>query len=81
VSRADRPVVISLRGEHRFSLYMLGLSARAHEDAATVLRAETRAEFPGPAGQLYRALVIGTRAHVLVVDRLLDSIKRRAERS
>jgi hypothetical protein len=33
---------------------------------ATRLRAETRAVFPGTPGRLYRAGVIGTRAHVLV---------------
>jgi hypothetical protein len=81
ISRADRPIIISLRGDHRFSRYMLEFSTQASEDGATILRAESRAEFPGPAGKLYRALVIGTRAHVLAVRRLLDTIKRQAERS
>jgi len=44
------------------------------------LRAETRARFPGGAGRLYRAAVIGTRGHILVTMRLLEAVKRRAER-
>lgn len=43
------------------------------------VRAETRAVFPGPAGGLYRLLVIGTGAHVKLTRRLLTSIRRHAE--
>jgi len=45
------------------------------------VRAETRAEFPGLQGSVYRALVIGTRGHVLVTRRILAAVQRRAERS
>jgi hypothetical protein len=43
------------------------------------VRAETRAAFPGLQGRAYRALVIGTRGHVLAVRRLLRAVKARAE--
>jgi hypothetical protein len=36
--------------------------------------AETRAVFPGPAGKLYRLLVIGSGAHVAVMRRMLKTI-------
>ena len=38
------------------------------------------AVFPGLKGRAYRTLVIGTRMHVLVTNRVLDSVRRRAER-
>jgi hypothetical protein len=43
------------------------------------LSAETRAEFPGRSGSAYRALVIGTRGHVLAVNSILRAVRRRAE--
>jgi hypothetical protein len=67
-------------GRHRYSEYALVFHLAASGDG-TRLRAETRARFPGGAGRLYRAAVIGTRGHVLVTMRLLADAKRRAERS
>jgi hypothetical protein len=80
VSRSVRPVCLCLLGEHRFARYALvfridDLGGRSR------LRAETRAEFPGGKGRAYRALVIGTHAHVVVVMRILRAVKRRAERA
>jgi hypothetical protein len=80
VATADPPTALSLLGEHRFSRYRLDFVMRAAEDGMTYLRAETRAEFPGAHGRAYRALVIGSRIHVLAVGRMLDAIRRRAER-
>lgn len=37
--------------------------------------------FPGAAGRRYRGLIIDSRAHVLVVRRMLARIARRAERT
>lgn len=79
VARAIPPTLYALLGAHRFSRYALVF--RIDEtDEGSRLRAETRAEFPGLKGRAYRALVIGTRGHVLVVRRLLRAVKRRAER-
>ena len=78
-ARAVEPSVLALLGEHRFSRY--ALIFRAERTASgTRLRAETRAEFPGTKGRVYRALVIGTRGHALVVRRILRAVKREAER-
>jgi hypothetical protein len=41
-----------------------------------VLTATTRAAFPGARGQAYRALVIGTRAHVLATRHMLHAVRR-----
>ena len=81
VARVIEPAAFALEGEHRFSRYGLIWSLEPTKDDKTLLRAETRAEFPGIKGRLYRALVIGTRTHVLLVNRLLRAAKRRAEKS
>ena len=80
VARVIEPAALALEGQHRFSRYGLIFSVEPTRDEQTLLRAETRAEFPGLKGWAYRTLVIGTRAHVLVVTRLLRAVKRRAER-
>jgi hypothetical protein len=79
VARVIQPAVLALEGQHRFSRYGLIFSLEPTRDEQTLLRAETRAEFPGLKGRAYRALVIGTRGHLLVVNRLLAAVRRRAE--
>jgi hypothetical protein len=80
VARVVEPAVLALEGQHRFSRYGLIFSLEPTRDEQTLLRAETRAEFPGLKGGIYRTLVIGSRGHVLVVKRLLAGIGRRAQR-
>jgi hypothetical protein len=81
VARVVPPVLLALLGSHRFSTYALVFRIDAMEDETSRVRAETRAEFPGAKGRGYRALVIGTRGHVLVVKSMLRAIRRRAERA
>ena len=80
VARVIEPAVLALEGQHRFSRYGLIFSLEPTKDDRTLLRAETRAEFPGLKGSAYKALVVGTRGHVVVTKRLLGSVKKRAER-
>ncbi|MBK6017827.1 hypothetical protein [Streptomyces sp. MBT53] len=68
-----------LRGSHRFSAYALVFRLDELAPGRTRLRAETRAVFPGPAGAVYRLLVIGSGGHAAGVRRLLAAIRRRAE--
>jgi hypothetical protein len=79
VARVIPPAVLALEGRHRFSRYALVFRLEPTKDDHTLLRAETRARFPGLAGRAYRGLVIGTRGHVLVVYSLLRAVRRRAE--
>lgn len=79
VEVADPRRELALVGSHRFSRYALIFRLNP-VGAGARLRAETRAEFPGLHGRAYRALVIGTRMHVVVTRRLLGAVKRRAER-
>jgi hypothetical protein len=69
---------LELTGRHRFSRYRLVFSIHDAGDA-TALRATTYAAFPGVRGRAYRALVIGTRLHVLATRRMLDAVRRRSE--
>jgi hypothetical protein len=71
---------LRLAGQHRFSSYGLVFRIQARDGGGTLVTAETRAVFPGVRGRIYRALVIGTRGHVLAVRRMLAAIERRAER-
>jgi len=80
VSAAAAPVALALAGSHRFSDYALIFRLDALGAGRTRVRAETRAEFPGLKGGIYRTLVIRTRMHVLVTRRILTGVKRNAER-
>jgi hypothetical protein len=77
VIEAHRPGLLVVAGRHRFSRY--GIIFRV-EDAAwgTRCSAESRAEFPGRHGRLYRRAVIGTNGYVFATRRLLDQIAARA---
>ncbi len=79
VTRAIAPVMLALTGEHRFAKYGMVFRIDLLAGQRSRVRLETRAEFPGKRGRLYRAAVIGSRGHVLAVRRILTSIKRRAE--
>jgi hypothetical protein len=80
VEHADPERELTLVGAHRFSAYALVFRLEAESGGHTLVRAETRADFPGVKGSIYRGLVIGTRIHVLVTRRLLRATKRSAER-
>jgi hypothetical protein len=80
VESATAPVELALAGSHRFSSYALIFRLDELGDGRTRVSAETRAEFPQLKGAVYKALVIGTRMHVLVTRRILSGVKRRAER-
>lgn len=69
-----------MEGSHRFSNYALNFRIEELSENHSRVCAETRAEFPGMAGAIYKALVIGTRSHVLIVRKTLVAIKKRAER-
>ena len=70
-----------LEGEHPFSRYRLSFFIDTLGAERVRLRARTDAVFPGPLGTAYRALVIGTGGHKLVVRRMLRQLKRAAERT
>jgi hypothetical protein len=71
--------LLVLLGSHHFSNYALSFRLEPLGGRRTRVVAETRAEFPGLKGTAYRALVIGTRMHVLVTRRVLRGVARRVE--
>jgi hypothetical protein len=73
----ERLLVVA--GSHHFSDYALSFRLEPLGAVRTRVIAETRAVFPGLKGRAYRALVIGTRMHVLVVRRVLRGVSRRIE--
>ncbi|MGW2382568.1 hypothetical protein [Streptomyces sp. NPDC001658] len=78
VAAADPPRELVLIGRHHFSTYALTFRLEEAGAGRTRLRAETRARFPGPAGNLYRLMVVGTGAHAVFTRRLLAAVRRRA---
>jgi hypothetical protein len=81
VGDCEKPQLLSLRGRHRFASYELRFELDASNDGEITVHAKTFAIFPGALGRIYRALVIGTGGHRIVVRRMLRSIARRASRA
>ncbi|MFL0178278.1 MULTISPECIES: hypothetical protein [unclassified Mycobacterium] len=69
---------IVLAGQHRFSRYRLVFELTDDQAGATRLHAHSYAAFPGLHGGIYRALVIGTRMHVVATNYLLRGIRTAA---
>ena len=69
----------ALKGRHPFAVYKLVFELDSRS-GSTRLRAVTWAAFPGLHGKAYRALVIGSGGHRVVVRRMLKHIATRAGR-
>ncbi|MFC9341846.1 hypothetical protein ACFT0G_30075 [Streptomyces sp. NPDC057020] len=67
---------LALEGRHRFSTYSLVFRVEELGGERCRLRAETRAVFPGVAGRVYRALVIGSGGHAFAMRRLLAGYRK-----
>jgi hypothetical protein len=67
---------LALAGRHRFSRYRLTFELTDDGEGTTQLRARTYALFPGVGGQVYRVLIIGSRAHVVATRHMLRSVRR-----
>jgi hypothetical protein len=80
VAEAKAPNRLVLEGRHRFASYRLSFTVDPLPQNRTRLSARTEASFPGFAGALYRALVIGSGGHEIVARRMLAAVAGRAER-
>ncbi|CCK31504.1 hypothetical protein BN159_7125 [Streptomyces davaonensis JCM 4913] len=80
VSAATPTHELVLTGSHRYSVYALIFHIDEAGPGRYLLRAESRAAFPGLQGRVYRRLVIGTGAHAMGMRRLLASIRTRTEK-
>jgi hypothetical protein len=73
LDEARAPERFALKGRHPFAIYrwVFELDDLAHD---TRLRSATWAAFPGLHGKVYRALVIGSGGHRVVVRRMLRRV-------
>ncbi|TAM73079.1 DUF2867 domain-containing protein [Mycobacterium sp.] len=75
LDEARAPARFALKGRHWFAVYRWVFELDELDGTArTRLRAATWAAFPGLHGKAYRALVIGTGAHRVVVRRTLKHV-------
>ncbi|EFG76565.1 hypothetical protein HMPREF0591_3534 [Mycobacterium parascrofulaceum ATCC BAA-614] len=79
LDEARAPARFALRGRHPFAVYRWVFELEEEPGGRTRLRAATWAAFPGVHGKAYRALVIGTGGHRVVVRWTLNRIARAAE--
>ena len=74
----ERPELFVIAGRHRFAVYGIVIRIEKLADG-TRCRLESRANFPGLHGRIYRGAVIGSAGHVVGVRRILCKISREAE--
>ena len=77
VAESRKPSRLVLAGHHRFARYELAFDVGT-DGGHTTLRARTFARFPGVLGFFYRAVVIGSGGHAIVVRRMLRSVAHEA---
>jgi hypothetical protein len=70
--------LLAMKGRHWFAVYKLVFELDDDGAAHTRVCARTWADFPGVHGKMYRALVIGTGGHRIVVRRMLRRIAAEA---
>jgi hypothetical protein len=81
VAVVDAPARLDLAGSHHWARYCLSYRLEELRSGETRLVAQTRAEFPGLSGDVFQAIVIGTRLHVVAVRAAMRSVKDQAESS
>lgn len=75
---ATPPERLALRGRHWFAVYTL-IFELDPRPSGTRVTAQTWAAFPGIRGTLYRAMVIGSGGHRIVVRRMLRNIAAQSD--
>ncbi|WP_286171884.1 hypothetical protein [Mycobacterium sp. BK086] len=75
---AEQPDRFALKGRHWFSVYKLIFLLSDDPAGGTRVAAQTWAAFPGVKGRVYRALVIGSGGHRVVVRNMLRRIAAQA---
>ena len=78
LDEARPPERLALRGRHLFARYRWVFELDAEGPQRTRVRSATWAEFPGPHGKIYRALVIGSGGHRVAVRLTLKRIAAQA---
>lgn len=79
LDEARAPVRLALKGRHPFAVYRWIFELDPEGPQRTRVRSQTWAAFPGLHGKIYRALVIGSGAHRVVVRWTLKRIAAAAD--
>lgn len=79
VVECERASRLALAGRHRFARYALIFTVSPAGPGTIRLTAESRTEFPGMHGRVYRFLLMRSGAHVFFVRQMLKIVRRRAE--
>lgn len=74
VDSVEEPSRLALKGRHWFSRYALVFELDEQGPSRTLVRAQSWGEFPGLHGKIYRALVISSGGHKIVVRDMLRRI-------
>ncbi|MGW4327720.1 hypothetical protein ACWEKR_17690 [Nocardia sp. NPDC004573] len=74
IDSVAEPHRLALRGQHWFAKYALIFELDEEGPSRTRVRARSFGDFPGLHGRIYRALVVGTGGHRLVVRQMLRRI-------
>lgn len=80
LDEARPPARFALKGRHPFAVYRWVFELDDQPGGRTRVHATTWADFPGLHGKIYRALVIGTRVHRVLVRWTLKRIAATADR-
>jgi hypothetical protein len=75
VTESTPPAKLVLEGRHPFSRYALVFLIEPRAGGGACAVAQTWAAFPGVAGSVYRALVIGSGIHAVLVRRMLRRLR------
>jgi hypothetical protein len=78
LDEARPPERFAMKGRHLFAVYRWTFDLDDDGPQCTRVRSATWANFPGPHGKIYRALVIGTGGHRVAVRLALKRIAQRA---
>lgn len=79
LDEADAPRRFVAKGQHWFSRYRLTFELKDMGGGRTELTAISHGAFPGLHGRIYRALVIGSGGHRIIVRDMLRRIAGNAE--
>ncbi|UFS94748.1 hypothetical protein [Nocardia huaxiensis] len=80
LDESDPPKRLAAEGQHRFSRYALTFTLEEVDSGHTRLVADSYGAFPGLGGRIYRALVVGSGGHALIVRDMVRRIGVAAEK-
>lgn len=81
LEEADPPKRLAAKGEHWFSRYGIVFTLDEADSTHTRLTIDSYGAFPGIHGRVYRALVVGSGGHRVIVREMLRRMASQAEKA